>query len=266
MKKVVAFDIGGTSIRVALVSGGKISSFERIPTPRKKNLFLKEILRMIEERLDRDVKGIGIAFPGQVKDGRSLKAPNLPIGNFDLRRYLEKKFRKKVRIKNDAGCVALAESKLGVKKKNFIVLTLGTGIGGGMVVNGEEYSGRGLGAEFGHIFIRGKYLEELWQETRRQIKKKFKTTLMSDIVKLRVRDSKRVVDEVSDYMGEGIASLINALDPEVVILAGGVRECGFKLIGPIRKSVRRYLFLARSVPIFWTKLREPGVLGASLLV
>lgn len=266
VKPVIAFDIGGTSIRAALVSGMKVSSLGRVSTPQSKDEFLSVVCSLVEERLTVPVRGIGIGFPGQVKGGKVTKAPNLPINNFNLQKFLEKKFGLKVVLHNDAGCVALAERAFGCKKDNFLVVTLGTGIGGGMVINGSEYRGTGFGAEFGHIIIRERFLEFLWQNTRKRVRSKFHTSLMSDLVSNRSKEAKVIVDDTADYLSQGLASLITALDPEVVILAGGVRECGSKLLNPINKHIRKYLFLSKQTPVRWTSLKEPGILGAGLLV
>jgi len=265
-KEVIALDIGGTNIRVAVVLGKKVTYFSRFPTPHSKDSFLSLVSRIIQERISSKTKGIGIAFPGQVYNGFVSCAPNLPLNNCNLKKLLEKRFGIPVKIHNDAGCVAIAESKQSSKKKNLIILTLGTGIGGGLVIEGNEFRGSGLGAEVGHMIIRGRFLESLWKNTKMIIKKKFNTELISDVAKKNSSASKAIIDDISDYLGQGVASLITVLDPDEVILAGGVRECKKKLLKPLQKSVKKYSFLTHKTPIRWTKLKEPGIIGASLLV
>jgi len=263
VKKVVALDIGGTNIRCGLVFGKRILSLSRAKTPKTKREFLNLITSMIAEKIGPDVSGIGVGFPSPIKNSSvTTKAPNLPIQNFPLADYLKKKFRKKVLVKNDASCVALAEAKLGERKKNLLVMTLGTGIGGGIIINGEEYSGGGLGAEFGFMLINGRYLEDSWKETKR----KMGGLLMSEVMVKHPKKAERLFCEVGDYLGQAIASLINIFSPDAFVLTGGPRECGRRLLLPIQRGVKKYQFIPKKVPIIWSSLSEPGLLGAGLLI
>ncbi|MCW8965355.1 MAG: ROK family protein, partial [Candidatus Pacearchaeota archaeon] len=253
--KVIAFDIGGTSIRAALVKNNKIIEYFKIPTPKKKKLFLEKIDELVKKFNSISVKGIGVGIPSPVKDGVVKNAPNIALKNFDLKKYLQKKYKKKVEIKNDAGCFALAEAKLGTKSDNFILVTLGTGIGGGIVINGEEYRGTGYGAEFGHMYLRDKEWESLWKNTRKKIKREFKEQiLIKDLVRMKSKKAENILDEAADYLGQGIASLISAFDPEVVLIGGGLRESGHSFLKQIRRKVKKYSFLPKTTPIHWTKL------------
>jgi glucokinase len=202
-----------------------------------------------------DVKAIGVGSPGPLKNGIIQNPPNLPFRNFNLKKYLEMQFKKRVVIENDAKCVAIAEANLGCRKKNFIILTLGTGIGGGIIINGKLYKGDGNAGELGHIILdNGKDFESLWKEKGGKIKELFEN---KEKEKLKI---------VSKYLGQGIASLINVFDPEVVIIAGGVRENGNRFLNMIKKEVKKYQIIPRNVEIKFSKLEHPGILGASLLV
>ena len=92
---------------------------------------------------------MGTGEPGPLENGIIKNPPNLPLRNFNLKKELEKRFHKKVVIENDVHCVALAEAKLGCKKKNFVVLAFGTGIGGGIIIEGKLYTGQGYAGELG---------------------------------------------------------------------------------------------------------------------
>lgn len=266
-RKVIAFDIGGTNLRAALVENNKIIKLIKEDTPKQKDLFLKRINQFIEKLLTKEIKGIGIAFPSALKSGFIKNPPNLPIKNFNLKKYLEKKHKTKVEIFNDASCVALAESKIGCKKKDFFIITLGTGIGGGIIINGEDYSGCGYGSEIGHVFANDKFIEDLWKETKEKIKKEFKKPLLiKDLVKIKNQKSKKILQESADYLGKGLVSAINILDPEIIIIAGGPSDSGPVFLNMIKKSVKKHSFLPKTTPINWTKLKYPGILGASLLI
>jgi glucokinase len=255
MNKVIAVDLGGTNLRVALVKDNKILKYLKKKTPKTKNDLLKEMVESISSLITEDIKSIGVGSPGPLKDGIIQNPPNLPFRNFNLKKYLENKFKKIVVIENDAKCVALAESKLGCKKKNFIILTLGTGIGGGIIINSELYKGNGNAGELGHIILdNGKDFETCWKEKGKQIKELFE------------KNNKKILEKVSKYLGQGIASLINVFDPEIVIIAGGVRENGNRFLNMIKKEVKKYQIIPRNVEIKFSRLEHPGILGASLLV
>jgi len=268
--KVIAIDIGGTLLRVGLVKNNKIIKYIKKRTPKEKKLFIKELTSSISVLIDKDVKGIGIACAGPLKDGIIKNPPNLPLKNFNLKKFLEKKFKKRVEIENDAGCIALAEVNFGCKKKNFIILTLGTGIGGGIIINKKLYKGQEYAGEIGHIIIdNGKYFEELAASKKiRTLTKKYfsKSLLINDLLKINNPKSTKILQEVSMYLGQGIASIINIFDPEIVILSGGIKETGSRFLNMIKKQTKKYTILPKTTIISWTKLNHPGILGASLLL
>ena len=145
MAQVIAVDVGGTNLRVALVEGKKILKLIKRKTPRDN--FVEELIKEISKLINSNVRGIGIGTPGFFDKGKFVNSPNLKIpGN--LIKIVERKFKKKVFVENDGNCVALAELKYGVKKKNFLVLTIGTGIGGGIVIDGKMYKGMEETREF----------------------------------------------------------------------------------------------------------------------
>tara|TARA_Y100000310_G_scaffold344591_1_gene458183 strand:- start:10424 stop:11245 length:822 start_codon:yes stop_codon:yes gene_type:complete len=268
----IGIDLGGTYLRVALIRNNKILKYIKKKTPSEKNKLIQELFNTISELTNenKNITGIGIASPGPLKDGIIKNPPNLPLQNYNLKKEIQKKFKKRVEVENDASCVALAESKLGCKRNNFIILTLGTGIGGGIIINNELYLGQGYAGEFGHIILNnGEYFENLaaWKKIKKITKQKLgKETLIQDLIKSKNPKAKKILNEITMYLGQGIASLANAFDPEIVIISGGVRETGLPFLNMIKKQAQKYNSLPKKVPISWTKLDHPGVLGASLLV
>lgn len=129
--KVIAVDLGGTNMRVALVENHGVIKYEKKETPKTSKELIQQLFSMIEEVMDKTVKGIAVASSGPLKDGTIKNPPNLPLKNYNMKKELEKKFKIRAEVKNDADCVSFAEVRLGCRKKNFLVLTLGTGIGGG---------------------------------------------------------------------------------------------------------------------------------------
>jgi glucokinase len=266
--QVIAIDLGGTFLRVARMKGNKILEYTKIRTPKQKNKLLIALFDSISSLMTKNIRAIGISCVGPLENGIIKNPPNLALQNFNLKEKVKKIFNKRVEVENDANCVALAEAKLGVKKKNFIILTLGTGIGGGVIINGELYVGEGYGGELGHIVLDNKRdLEDLWKEHRRLSKKYFgRKLLIKELIKKKDRRAKSIINKTSNYLGQGIASLINVFDPEVVVLSGGVKETGGKFLDMVKKQAKNYIMLPRTTPIQWTKLEHPGILGAGLLV
>jgi len=272
-KEIIAVDLGGTNLRIALIKNNKILKFIRKKTPKNKKKILDELTDSIQELMNKNVKGIGISYAGMIEYEIIKKSPNLPFKNFDLRKYLQKKFPKKIiKIENDANCVALAEAKLGAgkKKKNFFILTLGTGIGGGIIINEQLYKGNGYAGELGHILLdnekdfeslsAGKAVKRL---SKKYYEKKFS---VQELVKINDSSSKKILNEISKYLGQGISNLITIFDPEIVILAGGITHGGKPFLNLIKKQTEKYMFLPRKVPIEYTKLKHAGILGAGLLI
>ncbi len=265
---IIAIDLGGTHLRTALIRDHKIIKYIKKDTPREQKKLLSEMVDSISQLISDKVRAIGIASPGPLKNGIILNPPNLPFRNFNLKKFLEDKFKVRVKIENDAKCVALAELKLGCKKKNFFILTLGTGIGGGVIINHQLYIGTDYGGELGQIILNdGRTFEDLWKDHRRLSQKYFgKVMLVTDLLKMRDKRAKKILKDTSKYVGQGIASLINVFDPEVVILAGGIKETGNKFLKMIKKNTKKYVMLPKVTSIKWTSLEHPGILGASLLV
>lgn len=266
--KIIAIDMGGTNLRIALIENRKILKYWKEKTPKTSQGIKVKLMELIEEYMSDEVKGIAVASPGPLKNGTIKNPPNLPLRNYHLRKELQKRFKVPAVVKNDADCVALAELTLGCRKKNFILLTLGTGIGGGVIINGQLYRGEGYAGELGHIILDdGKDFEALAASKRLKkvtIKAFGEMKLFHELMKMKSPKAKKILNEFTEYYGQGIASLIHCFDPEVIILAGGIRECGDRFLGMIRAHSKRYFHLPKKTPILWSKLNHPGVLGASL--
>jgi len=279
VKYKIAIDLGGTHLRVAVLKNNKIIKFVKNNTPLEKNYLLrlmeKNISEFIKEYGKSNIKGIGISSAGMISKGVIKISPNLPLKNFNLKKIIQKKFKLKVEVENDANCFALAELKLGLGKgkKNFVLITLGTGIGGGIILNGQLYKGfdgEGYASELGHFILNnGKDFENFaGGKAVKKLSKKYckKVCMVSELTKNNDKNSKKILDEITSYLGQGIASLINILDPEVIILAGGFKEAGDKLLKMIKEQTKKYTIIPRKTTIVWTKLEHEGILGASLLI
>jgi predicted NBD/HSP70 family sugar kinase len=266
--KVIAVDLGGTYLRIAIVKNKRILKYLKQGTPKTSAEIKKKLFELIENFMSSGVKGIAVAAAGPLKNGIIRNPPNLPLKNYNLKAALEKKFKIPVVVKNDADCVAFAELMLGYRRKNFILLTLGTGIGGGVIVDGKLYRGGGYAGELGHIILdNGKDFESLAASKRlRRVTMRIfgKPKLFHDLMKMKDSRAKKVLNDFMEYYGQGIASLIHCFDPEAVILAGGIRECGEGFLREVKKHAAKYFQFPKKTPIKWSRLKHPGILGASL--
>lgn len=230
--------------------------------------------------------GVGAVGPLNIQTGTILHTPNLPAWRgTPIVKILKRAFGVPVALDNDANAAALAELKFGCKKKNFIYLTLSTGIGGGIVIGGKVYRGAtGNAGEIGHMIVErsqnaprcgcGKRgcLEALasGNAIARGGKKILKLKHASaEIVFWRARagdkKARKIIEEAAFYLGVGLANLSEIFDPEAIVLGGGLTKSWALFEKGVKKTLKRY---ARQMPeLVLTKLGDDNVLmGAAALV
>ena len=316
MAKRIGIDVGGTNVKIALVDdNGKIIYSNSVPTYAKMGYEytvnnIKQAIRDLMKETNTttsDIEGIGFDFPGQVdcKTGVVKLAPNIPGWvNVPIAQMIEDEFHIPTRIDNDVRCAALGELKFGAGRgcENFICITVGTGIGSGIVINGKVVRGATNAAgELGHIklqmnggpicgcgdtgcleaFASGPAIVAMAQEYIKGGKStKFREMAAAEggeITPYMVAKAaeegdpvaKRIFEIVGEYIGIGLTSVINLLNPERVIIGGGVAESGELLLGPIRKTIkeRAMVVAGNAVEIVPAQLgNSAGVIGASMLI
>ena len=316
MAKRIGIDVGGTNVKIALVDdNGKIIYSNSVPTYAKMGYeyTVNNIKQAIKDLMKEtnttpsDIEGIGFDFPGQVdcKTGVVKLAPNIPGWvNVPIAQMIEDEFHIPTRIDNDVRCAALGELKFGAGRgcENFICITVGTGIGSGIVINGKVVRGATNAAgELGHIklqmnggpicgcgdtgcleaFASGPAIVAMSQEYIKGGKStKFREMAAvegGEITPYMVAKAaeegdpvaKRIFEIVGEYIGIGLTSVINLLNPERVIIGGGVAESGELLLGPIRKTIkeRAMVVAGNAVEIVPAQLgNSAGVIGASMLI
>ena len=316
MAKRIGIDVGGTNVNIALVDdNGKIIYSNSVPTYAKMGYeyTVNNIKQAIKDLMKEtnttpsDIEGIGFDFPGQVdcKTGVVKLAPNIPGWvNVPIAQMIEDEFHIPTRIDNDVRCAALGELKFGAGRgcENFICITVGTGIGSGIVINGKVVRGATNAAgELGHIklqmnggpicgcgdtgcleaFASGPAIVAMAQEYIKGGKStKFREMAAvegGEITPYMVAKAaeegdpvaKRIFEIVGEYIGIGLTSVINLLNPERVIIGGGVAESGELLLGPIRKTIkeRAMVVAGNAVEIVPAQLgNSAGVIGASMLI
>lgn len=254
MKKILGIDIGGTKISGIVWDGKGIIVHKKISTPQNIQEFQASLGDLVSHFGGKnDIKGIGIACAGVIDPakGTVVNSPNLQFLNgFNFKTFFQKNsVTRNVKVDNDVNCFTRAEMVLGKGSefKNFIGMTLGTGIGGGLVINGKIYRGAHYsGAEIGYIILdNGQFFEKIYQEFRNQ----------GD------------VEKVGEVLGFALASLYNVLDPEAIILGGTVtKEWHSRFFPTMIKSIQVRILNPKLKPkILISKLRHAGAMGAALL-
>lgn len=275
-------DVGGTTIKIGLfdMSGVVMKTFEiKTVTDNGGSEILDDIAAAImtelyEEGISKvDVEGIGLGVPGPVgPDGTVYGCVNLGWGTFNVESALYIKTGIPVKAGNDANVAALGEMWQGGGKghKDVVMVTLGTGVGGGIIVNGKMVAGfHGIGGEMGHMKVNydetdicgcGKRgcLEQYASATGivRMARKKLAGELRTTVLKKDALSSKAIfdaakdgdvvacelVDELCRILGRALANIACIIDPEVFVIGGGVSRAGEALVEGIRKYYRMYAF------------------------
>jgi glucokinase len=289
---VVGVDLGGTNIVVGVLplAGGEVLALRSQPTEaaRGAKFVVDRIVSLIEESIDEvlathdgrreDIAGIGIGSPGPLnrKTGTVINTPNLGWRNFPLRDLICNAVGLPATLDNDANCATYGEWWLGAGRNvdTLIGLTLGTGIGGGIVLGGDIFHGVSDAAgEIGHTTIDstgrrckcGNYgcLEAYASGPAIALRavegiEAGTESMLADLVHGRLEDvtaatvyeavvlgdpyANEVMRETAKFLGAGVANIINMLNPAMVVISGGVTRAGDHLFDPLRAEVRRRAF------------------------
>lgn len=309
----VGIDVGGTSIKGATIrDNGEV--LDRFSMKTDKNLapevILGQLCDLVNETLNAHkyedkIAGIGIGIPGTFnkETGVVVNCPNLPTWlGFNLKEFMEEKTGLPVRMVNDADAAALAEAKFGVGKdfQYVLMITLGTGVGGGIVIDKQLYNGNlGMGAELGHMVIeldghlcgcgRKGCFEAYASATAlnrdtREAMEAHPESLLNDVAKelggvdARVafiaegrgdKVAAEVVRNYVKYLSEGLLNYCNILRPNIIVLSGGVANEGENLLGRVRAYMELHHYGMKKAPI--AEIRQAslgydaGKIGAAAL-
>ena len=282
---ILAIDIGGTMIKYGLVSSdGKILSTDKIKTESSKGLnnILNKIDNIFKRYKENNPVGIAVSGTGQINGmiGKVIGGnPIIPnwIGT-NLVKILEEKYNLPAVLENDVNCVALGEKWIGAGKdlSNFICLTIGTGIGGGIILNNQLFRGENFVAgEFGHILIKKGEFEQFASTTAliRLVKERTGKTLngkeIFDLEKKEIVEYQEVISEWIENLTDGLSSIVYCFNPANMILGGGVIEQGEPLINRIKNSLFKKIGpqFKEKLNIIQAKLgNNAGMIGASYLL
>ncbi len=308
-------DIGGTSIKFGLVdAAGKILHKEQRPTTAEKgptplmhkvtNIAERLLLYAAEEEMD--VHWLGVGTPGAVdfKTGKVIgPCPNIKgWQGMDIGGTLRERLNMPIYVDNDANAMALAEATFGAAtgRKDVVCLTLGTGVGGGLIIGGEIYHGaNGTAGELGHITINFEgprcncgndgcmeaycssqaIIARAKQLIKNELPPILKEILEGDLDNLNIRKlfaahkkgdevATQVLDETAVYIGIGLASVVNLLNPEIVVIGGGIADGGGHFLEAVFSEMKKHAFSSAVDGLSIVKAslgNNAGFIGAGLL-
>jgi len=312
----IGVDLGGTNIAIGLCDAElKLVDKGSVPTPQNDpEKIVKEMAALARLLIDRngvmlgEVEYVGIAVPGAADDksGTVIYTPNLPFKDYQIAEVFKKFLPvQRVILANDANAAALGEALAGAARgaAGCIMVTLGTGVGGGIIINGKIFSGslNSLGAEIGHTVIaaggrqcgcgrRGCWeayssataLKNMTSEKMQELSLKGIPSLLFEeaekegkvsartafnAMKRADTHAKAVVDEYIYYLGTGIANMINIFQPEVVIIGGGVSGERENLTAPLSAMVNAEQYTRNSEKkakiVTATLGNDAGIIGAA---
>jgi glucokinase len=260
-KRVIGVDLGGTKILAGIVDReGRIDRRREHPTPvESQDALLAGLDAAVEELLDKEIAALGFGLPSPVDQntGRALQAVNIPLtDSIDFRSRMAERFGLPVAIENDANAAAYAEFHFGAAReaRTMVMLTLGTGCGGGAVLDGHLYRGW---AEFGHIvidydglpcqgtctgrghlepYVTGVAAGKLAKEVFGPAVDAHRLVRLANEGDPRARE---ILGGIGRHLGAGIGSLVNIFNPELVVIGGGFAAAGDFILDPAREIVRR---------------------------
>ncbi|MBI5145211.1 MAG: ROK family protein [Candidatus Omnitrophica bacterium] len=299
-KFIIAIDLGGTNLKVALIGRKYKILHKRVLSTKnfgRKDNLISAILEAInniirDKKISRaEILGVGLGLPGpiDIKKGIVHLFPNIPgWREVNLKRILEKKLKLAVFLDNDANLMALAEARRGRAQglSNVICITLGTGVGGGLIIQGELYRGASFAAgEIGHLpineegpscncggracleaYIGNKKIEE---RARVLFKRRISLEELSRLAKKKNKKAVQLWTETARHLGRALVGVVNLLNPDAIVIGGGVAGAGKILFDRIRKVILEEAMpvQARQVKIVKAALgNDAGLIGASLLV
>jgi len=292
MARVIGVDVGGTKVATASLQDGVLGEVRTRPTEKKSpDALVDQLLEAIEEYGDADAVGLGIPSVIDAQRGMAMSSVNIPLQHVPLRDILGRRLDIPVHVDNDASVAALAEahSEQGeLLAQSVVMFTVGTGIGGGIVLGGRIYRGAtSSAAEFGHWILfadptDGAPRPEGFPQPG-SIEREASGGALDDLAAARgLGDGRGAVEAaergdsdaieclriVGERLGLAIANALNAFDPELVVIGGGVSTAGEFLLRPARQVAQEFTMRGLGTK---TEIRiarygvHAGVRGAAVL-
>jgi glucokinase len=299
-KLIIGIDLGGTNLKVGLLdSKYKIIRREILDTQRftRKESLVSAIVDAVNKIIKNnnlkknDILGVGLGLPGPIdaKKGIVHFFPNISgWKEVNLKMILQKRLKLPVSLDNDANLMSLAEYKLGaaVGFKNSLCLTLGTGVGGGIIIDGSIYRGaNNASGEIGHVPINERgprcncggvacleaYIgsSRIKEEARKIFKRNITLEELSAKAKEKESRALSLWESVGKRLGVALVGTVNLLDLDAVVIGGGVANAGSILFDKVKKTIAKQAMSvqAKHVRVFKAKLgNDAGMIGAAMLV
>lgn len=266
---ILAIDLGATNIRSALVNGATLKDKRKVAHGRKKKEILASLISVIGAY--ENYGSICVATAGFELNGKIQGALNMDFNSVPLRKILRAKYRVPVFIQNDARCAALAELNYGAGKKfrNFVLLTLGSGIGGAVVIGGKLHLGNGAAGEVGSMLIDGKMFEHLASGDASVALARLRgfdvdSFKLEELANRGNKKALKVYSDIGKNLGIGMANLSYVLAPEAFVIGGGFSRV--KHIYPSMKKTLSEVYRIKPTPEI-VKARfgdDAGMIGAAL--
>ena len=291
--RVIGVDVGGTKILAAVVSrdGSLGVRLERPSDHSSQDALLAELDSLVEElhRAEPEAVALGFGVPSRIdqRSGHALKSVNIPLEGVDLRDRMREQHGLPVALDNDANAAAIAEWRAGAGRgtTDMVMLTLGTGVGGGLILGGRPYRGSiGAGAELGHVvivhdgvrcscggyghlesYVSGRAADELAVETfgpAADAHRLVRIANEGDATAL------ELLTEIGRKLGSGLGSIVNAYDPEVIVVGGGFAAADELLLAPAREVMEREALkpIREGMRVVRAELgTSAGMIGAALV-
>ncbi len=281
---VIGFDLGGTKSAVALYDAEtwKELGHEKLPTQAQRGLpaVMEEAVTMMEKFRRPDTVAVGLGMPGliRMRDGSVEKTPNIPKGeNFPAKAFLEQYLKLPVAVDNDARCFALAEARLGAGKGHSVVIgiTMGTGVGGGIVIDGNLVHGsHGFAGEIGHMLLQPANPPFKTSDIRGDIEQFLSGTAMGKRCEAAKRPEEYLEGEVCSFLRPEVfrevawmvASLTSLLDPSIIVFGGSTGRALKPHLKKIGDELTQWMLPGIPSPLLAIAQRDDaGTLGAALL-
>jgi glucokinase len=289
--QVIGVDVGGTKILAGLIArDGTVVGHREYPTPiENEDALLDGLEAAVREFLDESVLAVGFGIPSQIdqRHGIALGSVNIPLRGVPFRQKMADRLGLPIGMDNDANAAAIAEWHAGAGRgtTDMVMLTLGTGVGGGLILGGKPYRGWfGAGAEIGHMVIvhdgvpcrcgghghlesyaSGKAADELAAEAfgpAADAHRLVRLAREGDPLAI------RILTGIGEHLGSGIASLVNIFNPELIVVGGGFAAAGELLFEPAKKIADREVLVSvrDSYRIVRAELgTSAGMIGAGMV-
>lgn len=314
MNYYIGIDLGGTNIAVGVVD----ENYKIVSKAKRKTVVTDNPIRIIDDMAETakeavlnadlklsDIKGCGVGAPGSVDciNGILYAAHNIRINDLNIKKLMEERLNVPTLVANDANAAALGEMLAGAGKgaDNFVIITLGTGVGGGVIMNGKMLVGHNFaGGELGHIMLihngepctcgrKGCWetyasATALIRQTKRKMEEMPDSVMWSladnnldnvdgrtafDAMRKGDKAGKEVVDQYIEYIAAGVTDIVNIFQPEILTIGGGISKEEEALIKPITEYVNREIYSAGTGKL--TKINvaqlgnDAGIIGAAFL-